>query len=155
MLGAKGMEKEGFCGWVWPHLCQLCCSQEGKEPSFREAVGWVVQLPSTCQKENINGGSDKKQKEDGADVPFIKDAVSKLLVHPCWQEYYEGLLNEENPSCATLPSCEPAFHDLSEADVKAALLKMAPRKATGPDSHRRNDQIFERVWYVLGHESCT
>ena len=73
----------------------------------------------------------KRMKDQRGNVLYNENAIKDR-----WKNYYEKLLNEENPRIPSgdgLPSKGPTT-DISRAEVVQAMRKMKKSKALGPDS---------------------
>ena len=93
------------------------------------------------------------ESKDRTAVKQIRDENGEILTNPDmirkrWQEYYEGLLNEENPrvkrggGVGKLGDTPP----ITESEVGVALRKMKRGKGVGPDL------IPVEAWLALGEE---
>ncbi len=83
----------------------------------------------------------QKGKEDTASTPFVNSSEGVLVTNPegikkRWKEYFEALLNEENPFDGDLPLVPKSSENaemISEEEVERALKKMKSGKSVGPD----------------------
>ena len=97
-----------------------------------------------------SGGT--KNGQDVQQVKVVKSECGEVLVEERrvqqrWREYFEDLLNQENPRerrevCARKIMKE--VEEITEEEVKTALKKMKKEKARGPDD------IPVEVWLILG-----
>ena len=98
----------------------------------------------------------QKGKEDTSVTPLAKSSDGILVTNPegikkRWKEYFETLLNEENPFDGEIPLNPKILEDvemLSE-EVEKALKKMKSGKAVGPD------EISTDILKVLGRPGVT
>lgn len=94
-----------------------------------------------------------KSTKDLKPIRQIKDKNGRVLTDPViirrrWRDYYEELLNHENPRLRRGEGVgmEGEIEPISEVEVREALKKMKNGKAVGPD------QIPAEVWKSLGEE---
>ena len=97
--------------------------------------------------------SRDKSSKDLTHIRQIKDKNGRVLskeesIIARWKEYFEKLLNEENPRriIGDGNPNERIVRDISREEVKKALDKMKKGKAVGPDG------IPAEVWKCLGGE---
>ena len=97
--------------------------------------------------------SRDKASKDMTHIRQIKDKNGRILskeesIRARWKEYFEKLLNEENPRII-IGDGNPhqrIVQDINREEVKRALDKMKKGKAVGPDG------IPAEVWKCLGRE---
>ena len=94
-----------------------------------------------------------KATKDFTHIKQIKDKNGKVLtrdeeIKNRWREYYNKLLNEENPRSVrgNGTANDRAVQNISRREVRRALSKMKKGKAVGPDG------IPVEVWRCLGEE---
>ncbi|XP_064099435.1 uncharacterized protein LOC135210473 [Macrobrachium nipponense] len=94
-----------------------------------------------------------KSSKDLTHIKQIKDKNGRVLskeesIIVRWKEYFEELLNEENPRTIIRDGNphERIVQDVSREEAKKALDKMKKGKAVGPDG------IPTEVWKCLGEE---
>ena len=100
----------------------------------------------------------ERRSRDLGNIRFIKDVDGRSIVNEedirkRWGDYFSSLFNERatqesgergTPSQDLLPECD--YLDISQGEVKVALMKMGRNKAVGPD------QIPIEAWRSLGDE---
>ena len=80
----------------------------------------------------------KRDKKDVLGANFIRDRQGNIMVEGNdvlyrWREYFDGLLNEENPStCEEIPAVEGPMEDITRDEVQTAMRKLKSGKAAGP-----------------------
>ena len=80
----------------------------------------------------------KRDKKDVLGANYIRDKDGNILVESDevvgrWREYFDGLLNEENPSTLEeAPPVEGPMEDVTREEVKAAMRMFKAGKAAGP-----------------------
>ena len=80
----------------------------------------------------------KKDKKDVLGANFVRDGQGNIMVEGdevvCrWKEYFDGLLNEENPSTREeIPAVEGPLENITRDEVQTAMRKLKSGKAAGP-----------------------
>ena len=116
--------------------------KKAKEEALDDLYEELSQQPDIARKKIYSiAKTRQRSREDNITSPFVNDESGKLQVvgedvKGRWKEYFEKLLNEENPFTAQLPHHDPISTpqpDISQAEVEKALKKMKGGKAVGPD----------------------
>ena len=95
-----------------------------------------------------------RQSKDVQQVRVIKSKTGEILmeeekVKQRWKEYFDNLLNHENPRDrreTKEEGRERDVEDISGEEVRTGLRKMKKRKAQGPDD------ILVEAWITLGNK---
>ena len=94
-----------------------------------------------------------RQSKDVQQVRVIKSKIGELLIEEKvkqrWKEYFDNLLNHENPRERRETRTEERerdVEDISGEEVRTGLRKMKKGKAQGPD------EIPVKAWIALGNK---
>ncbi|KAI5720850.1 hypothetical protein M8J77_012470 [Diaphorina citri] len=97
--------------------------------------------------------SREKAKKDFTHIKEVKDKDGKVLksekeIKERWKDYFNTLMNEENPRivCERGKENQGVVMDIEREEVVAVLKRMKNNKATGPD------EIPIEAWKSLGEE---
>ena len=110
---------------------------KAKEVAWRS---WSDEL-NTAEGRNKMFKLAQQMRRDGKDVlgaNYIRDEEGNILVESDevvgrWREYFDSLLNEENPSALEeAPAVEGPSEDVTREEVKAAMRMFKSGKAAGP-----------------------